>query len=117
MTPKPLSSPLDLSRAQSNPNGSMAVKIIERTEKVDKNVVAALKEEVKVLMQISHPNIIKLFDFFEEPQNFFMVIELMEGGELFDRIVSKSFYSEKEARDLVSILLNALECVSSPCVH
>ena len=41
----------------------------------------------------------------------------MEGGELFDRIVSKSFYSEKEARDLVSILLNALECVSSPCVH
>ena len=38
----------------------------------------------------------------------------MAGGELFDRIVSKTFYTEKEARDLVKILLSSLQCVPSP---
>ena len=35
-------------------------------------------------------------------------MEVMSGGELFDRIVQKSYYNEKEARDLVKILLEAI---------
>jgi serine/threonine protein kinase len=38
-----------------------------------------------------------------------MVLEFLEGGELFDRIVKKTFYNEKEARDLVAIILNAIK--------
>ena len=43
-----------------------------------------------------------------QPENYYLVMEVMSGGELFDRIVQKSFYSEKEARDLVKILLDAI---------
>ena len=39
---------------------------------------------------------------------FYLVMETMDGGELFDRIVQKSFYNEKEARHVCGILLEAL---------
>ena len=98
-------------------NQAFAVKRIKKTAELKEDEILSLKEEVQVLRTVDHPNIIKLYDFFEEPNMFYMVTELMEGGELFDRIVKKTFYTEKEARDLVKILLSALQCVgkaSSP---
>ena len=50
----------------------------------------------------------KLYDFFDEKRYYYMAIELMEGGELFERIVKKTFYNEMDARGLVRILLDAL---------
>jgi serine/threonine protein kinase len=86
-----------------------AVKCIQKTAELKEDEIVSLKEEVAVLRMVDHPNIIKLYDFYEEPKMFYMVTELMEGGELFDRIVKKTFYTEKEARDLVKILLSALQ--------
>ena len=60
------------------------------------------------MRSVDHPNIVKLYDFFDEKRYYYMAIELMEGGELFERIVKKTFYNEKEARDLIRILLDAL---------
>lgn len=40
----------------------------------------------------------KLYEFFEEKHFYFLVMEILNGGELFDRIVEKQYYSEKEAR-------------------
>ena len=51
----------------------------------------------------------RLYEVFEEGQEFYIVTELVQGGELFDRIVSKSHYSEKECRDLIKVLLTTLE--------
>lgn len=48
--------------------------------------------------KISHENIVKLYDFFEEKHFYYLVMEILNGGELFDRIVLKQFYNEKEAR-------------------
>jgi calcium/calmodulin-dependent protein kinase I len=49
-----------------------------------------------------------LYEVFEESGDFFIVTELVQGGELFDRIVSKSRYSEKEARDLVKLFITTM---------
>lgn len=43
----------------------------------------------KVLEELDHPNIIKLADVFETPDRIFIVMELMDGGELFDYVVEK----------------------------
>ena len=59
--------------------------------------------QVHILQQLDHPNIVKLHAFFDEPTMFYLVMDLIEGGELFERIAEKEFYSEKEARDLMSI--------------
>ena len=88
-----------------------AVKCFAKNAKLKEDEILSLKEEVQVLRTVDHPNIIKLYEFYEESDKFYMVTELMEGGELFDRIVKKTFYTEKEARDLVKILLSVLQCV------
>jgi calcium/calmodulin-dependent protein kinase I len=53
-----------------------------------------------------------------EEKKYYLVLEYMEGGELFDRIVKKSFYTEKEARDVVFTLLSAIDyCHANNVVH
>jgi len=48
-----------------------------------------LHEEVSILKALDHRNIIHLYDFFDESKYYYLVTELMDGGELFDRIVKK----------------------------
>ena len=50
----------------------------------------------------------RLIETFEESSELFVVTELVTGGELFDRIVQKSNYTEKEARDLIKVLLHTV---------
>lgn len=45
---------------------------------------------------------------YDEKSKFYMVMELMTGGELFDRIVEKEFYSEKEACDVIKPIVDAI---------
>ncbi|OQR93750.1 calcium/calmodulin-dependent protein kinase [Thraustotheca clavata] len=78
----------------------------------------ALHEEISILKKMDHPNIMTLYDVFSEQSDYYLVTEIMEGGELFDRIVEKTYYTEKEARDLVLILLNAIKyCHDRGVVH
>ena len=80
--------------------------------------VEALKQEVDILGKLRHPNITRLVDVFEEEKYCYVVLEYLDGGELFDRIVQKSFYSEKEARDLVFTVLKAIKfCHDQHIVH
>ena len=62
-----------------------------------------------VLTELQHKHIIRLYDVFEEPQFYYLITEKMMGGELFDRIVQKSYYNEKEARDVCKILFQAMK--------
>lgn len=95
----------------------VAVKIIRR-DNLEEEDVKSIYQEVKVLESINHPNIVHIYDFYEEPDYFYMVLECINGGELFDRIVEKVVYNEKEARDLVVILLNAIKfCHDRNIVH
>lgn len=89
-------------------HNKVAVKIVKRTN-IDQEDEEALRQEVAILQALDHQNVTKLFDFYEEKQNFYLVMEYLDGGELFDRIVKKTFYTEKEARDLVFILLKAIK--------
>ena len=78
----------------------------------------ALKQEVEILQNLDHPHILKCYGFFDEPGMFYLPTEIMEGGELFDRIVKKTYYNEKEARDLILILINTIGyCHSKNIVH
>ena len=86
----------------------VAVKIVDRAS-ISASVEEDLKREISILQQLRHPNIVQLIDFFEESFSYVVVMEYVAGGELFNRIVKKAFYNEKEARDCVSALLNAIK--------
>jgi len=96
-----------------------AVKCISESSLTHEDRVA-LKIETALLREIDHPNIIKMLGFFEEPKEkmFYIVTEFVGGGELFDRIIEKEFYSEEDARKLVVTLASALKyCHERGIVH
>jgi len=92
---------------RSNTDLSYAVKCINRSKLSDEDE-AALLDEVAILKAMRHVHIIRLFDFFTEPSMYYLIMERMSGGELFDRIVAKAYYNEKEARDTCKIVLEAV---------
>ncbi|KAI2494611.1 serine/threonine protein kinase [Fragilaria crotonensis] len=69
---------------------------------------AAIYDEVAILASVEHAHIVPLIDFFDEKDCYFIVMELMCGGDLFDRIGKKKTYSEADARDLSSKMLKAM---------
>lgn len=69
---------------------------------------AAIYDEVAILASLNHPHIVPIVDFFDEKDCYFIVMELMSGGDLFDRIGQKKTYSEADARDLVVKMLKAV---------
>mmetsp|Transcript_19499 Transcript_19499/g.25144 ORF Transcript_19499/g.25144 Transcript_19499/m.25144 type:complete len:339 (-) Transcript_19499:196-1212(-) len=102
---------------QKETGNSYAIKVVTK-KKLAREDEAALKDEVMILQEMEHPNIIRLYDFFEEPDFYYLVTEKMAGGELFDRIVLKTYYTEKEARDTCLILLEVVQyCHSKQVAH
>lgn len=67
----------------------MAVKIFSKAA-LSREDVSALLEEVAILRYLdSHPTIIRCLDFLEDSTCYYVVMELVRGGELFDRITAK----------------------------
>jgi len=60
--------------------------------------VEKFKEEVEIMKMMDHPNIVKLFEFFEDEKYCYMIMELSDGGDLFDRIVQEAHFSEVHAQ-------------------
>jgi len=84
-----------------------AVKIIHKTS-LSPDELSTLNDEVEILQKISHQHIIKLFDIYETSSNFYMVMEILNGGKLFESIVNKGSYSEKEAAIVTKQIASAL---------
>jgi len=64
--------------------------------------------ELEVLQRVNHPNIIHLEEVFETEDMLYIVTEIVTGGELFDRIVSRGSYTESDAANLVRKVIEAL---------
>lgn len=104
--------------ATSNETGQkVAVKVVNKQPdkpKQDDN----LRKEVEILRSLDHPNIVGCLDFFEDKKRFHVVMEFLQGGEVFDKLVQKKSYSELEARELVFVLLSAIKyCHDRNIVH
>jgi calcium/calmodulin-dependent protein kinase I len=85
-----------------------AVKVIKKS-KLNAEELAVVHDEVEIMHKVNHPNCVQLFEMFENNKKMYMVLELLTGGELFDRIVKKGSYSEKEASEVVKSVVSALQ--------
>ena len=73
----------------------------------------ALRKEVVTMQRINHPNCIRLHDVFEEGNYICLVLDLVTGGELFDRIIARGHYSEKDAAEVSREVLQAVAYLHS----
>lgn len=62
---------------------------------------ANILKEVQIMRGLTHPSIVRLFDFTESREHYFLTLELMEGGELFHQIVKLTYFSEELARHVI----------------
>jgi len=89
-------------------NKEFAIKVIKKN-KLNADELAVVHDEVEIMHKVNHANCVQLFEMFENSKKMFMVLELLTGGELFDRIVRKGSYSEKEASEVTKSVTAALQ--------
>eukprot|EP00435_Cladocopium_sp_Y103_P011757 s666_g3.t1 len=75
--------------------GKFAVKAF-KLHGVSKEKKQELASEAEIFLSMDHPHVVRLFDVYEEEDRLSLVMECMEGGELFDRVREKKVYSEKD---------------------
>ncbi|XP_027007294.1 calcium/calmodulin-dependent protein kinase type 1D isoform X1 [Tachysurus fulvidraco] len=98
--------------AQEKATGKMfAVKCIPK--KALKGKESSIENEIAVLRKIKHENIVALEDIYESSDYLYLIMQLVSGGELFDRIVEKGFYTEKDASTLIRQVLDAVNYLHS----
>jgi calcium-dependent protein kinase len=68
----------------------------------------SLRQELAILRTVDHPNIIKLYETYEDSKYLHMVTELCTGGDLFDNIAKKTKYTELKAAKLMHKMLGAV---------
>ncbi|XP_073499803.1 5'-AMP-activated protein kinase catalytic subunit alpha-2 isoform X1 [Phyllobates terribilis] len=96
----------------------VAVKILNRQKIRSLDVVGKIKREIQNLKLFRHPHIIKLYQVISTPTDFFMVMEYVSGGELFDYICKHGRVEEAEARRLFQQILSAVDyCHRHMVVH
>ncbi|KAG2461595.1 AAPK2 kinase, partial [Polypterus senegalus] len=96
----------------------VAVKILNRQKIRSLDVVGKIKREIQNLKLFRHPHIIKLYQVISTPTDFFMVMEYVSGGELFDYICKHGRVADAEARRLFQQIISAVDyCHRHMVVH
>lgn len=100
-------------RAIRKKNGrEYAVKIVKK-KNLNPDELITINDEVEIMYKIHHPNVVTLVEIFDTPKYLYMVLELLTGGELFESIVSRGSYSEREASHLTKGLTLAIKHLHS----
>ncbi|XP_040049209.2 calcium/calmodulin-dependent protein kinase type 1D isoform X1 [Gasterosteus aculeatus] len=81
-----------------------AMKCVKKKQKRDLN----LENEIAVLRRIKHDNVVGMEDLYESQTHFYLIMQLVAGGELFDRILDRGVYSEKDASSVIQQVLQAV---------
>ncbi|KAI8367876.1 kinase-like domain-containing protein [Choanephora cucurbitarum] len=90
----------------------VAIKIISKSHlAANASVEKAVKREIAVMKLISHPNIMSLLDVIDlsDSPNLYLVLEYVQGGELFEHLVSQGRLSEAEARKYFQQIIIGLD--------
>lgn len=67
-------------------------------------------EEVEIMLRFSqHPNIVTLHNVYENNDSVYLFMDLLEGGELLDRILKKKYFCEREASEVIEVIARTIQ--------
>lgn len=77
-----------------------------------------LFNEINNLKGLDHPNIVKMYQYFEDEKRYYIITDICKGGELFDEIIARGKFSENDAAKLIKqVLLCINYCHEKKIVH
>ena len=92
---------------------TVAVKILDKEKIEDEVDIERIIREIEILKNIHHPNIAQMYETYSTIHNFYLMLEYVSGGDLFDYITSHNFLSEKKCcyffRQIISVLEYLIE--------
>ena len=83
------------------------IKAMKQVEKAKIPDIKYIETEIKILSLLDHPNIVRLFEVFEDEKNFYLIMELCTGGNILSRM-TKDHYKEKAAAILMEQIVSAI---------
>lgn len=84
-----------------------AVKIVRKANKMT-SIPEDLEREIAILKSLDHPNILRVYEFFDSPKRILIVTELLPGGELFYEITNQGAFTEAKAAEIMRQIFSAL---------
>ena len=94
-------------------NEKVAIKILEKSKIIEKDDEIRVKRELEMMPKFNHNNVILVTEIFSNRDNFYIVMEYCEGGELFNYIVKKRRLAEEEAAFFFYQIISGLEYIHS----
>eukprot|EP01024_Parvocaulis_polyphysoides_P045750 TRINITY_DN42879_c0_g1_i3.p1 TRINITY_DN42879_c0_g1~~TRINITY_DN42879_c0_g1_i3.p1 ORF type:complete len:537 (-),score=67.44 TRINITY_DN42879_c0_g1_i3:314-1924(-) len=96
-----------------------ACKMIAKSKLKHKEAVGDVIREVKILRTLNgRPNVVKLHDVFEDHSNVYIIMELCTGGELFEQLVARKRYTERDASIVIRQIANVVaDCHLNGVIH
>jgi len=94
-----------------------AVKVLRKAH-MDEDEKRMFFNEINILKDLDHPNILKMYEFFEDEKRYYIVTDICKGGELFDEIVARQKFTERDASMLMKQVLSCINyCHQNHIVH
>ncbi|KAL3622315.1 CBL-interacting serine/threonine-protein kinase 9 [Castilleja foliolosa] len=95
----------------------VAIKIIDRDRVLRHKMVEQIKREISTMKLIKHPNVLSLFEVMASKTKIYIILEYVDGGELFDKIAKYGKLKEDAARSYFQQLINAVDYCHSRGVY
>ena len=90
-----------------------AMKIINKSNVVEGVNDSEILNEINVLKNLDHPNIMKIYEFYEDKDNYYIISEFFDQGDLFTKLLKLGYMNEVIVKFLMSQILNAVSYLHS----
>ncbi|KAJ7560030.1 hypothetical protein O6H91_04G111200 [Diphasiastrum complanatum] len=96
---------------------SVAIKVLDKEQVIMHKMAEQIKREISIMKLVKHPNIIQICEVMGSKKKIYIVLELVTGGELFDKIATQGRLKEEEARKYFQQLINGVDFCHSRGVY
>jgi len=94
---------------KDDPEGKpYAVKLIDKKD-TGASTKSVTDKEIEVMIKVNHPSCVNVYEIFETPEQVQLVMELMNGSDLFDRVITRKRYTEENARKLMKQVCDGVD--------
>ena len=90
-----------------------AIKQISKKLIKSQNMINQIKNEIRIMYNLDHENIIKLYNHFEEEEYIYLIIEFAEGGQLWQKLNEVTRFNEETVKNFMRDIINAVDYLHS----